>query len=80
MVDEWLFNSSYESYFSQCNISTCTYTYVKQFDILFIITTVMGSIGGIVTVLMLITLPLVVFIRRFLHHRQQAHVIQIEIG
>ena len=64
MVDEWLFNSSYDSYFTQCNPSTCTYTYTKQFDILFIITKVMGSIGGIVTILMLVTLPLVTFTRR----------------
>jgi hypothetical protein len=80
MVDEWLFNSSYELYFSQCNPSTCTYTYVKQFDILFIITTVTGTIGGIVTILMLITLPLVVFSRRFVCRRHQPSVTQTEIG
>ena len=80
MVDEWLFNSSYDSYFTQCNPSTCTYTYTKQFDILFIITTVMGSVGGIVTILMLLTLPLVSFIRRFVCRRWRSPVSQIETG
>jgi hypothetical protein len=80
MVDEWLFNVSYESYFSECNPSTCTYTYATQFDILFIITTVMGIIGGAVTILMLLTLPLVSFTRRFVNHRRQLPVTQNEIG
>jgi hypothetical protein len=80
MVDEWLFNSSYDSYFTQCNPSTCTYTYTKQFDILFIITKVMGSIGGIVTILMLVTLPLVTLTRRFVYHQRRSLVTQIEIG
>jgi hypothetical protein len=81
MIDEWVFNSSYESYFSQCNPSRCTYTYTKQFDILFIITTIMNSIGGMATILMLVTLPLVVFIRRFIVcQRCRLPVIQTEIG
>jgi hypothetical protein len=80
MVEEWFFNSSYDLYFSQCNPSTCTYTYTTQFDLLFIITTVMGSLGGIVTILMLITLPLVVFTRRFICHRWRSTAIQTERG
>ena len=80
MVDEWLFNSSYDSYFTQCNPSTCTYTYTKKFDILFIITKVMGSIGGIVTILMLVTLSLVTLTRRFVNHRRRLLVTQTEIG
>ena len=80
MVDEWLFNSSYDSYFTQCNPSTCTYAYTKQFDILFIITKVMGSVGGIVTILMLVTLPLVVFTRRFVNHRRRSLFTQTQTG
>jgi hypothetical protein len=80
MVDEWSFNASYDSYFAQCNPSICTYTYVTQFDILFIITTVMGIIGGVVTILMLLTLPLVSFTRRFLYRQRRLLVTQNEIG
>jgi hypothetical protein len=80
MVDEWSFNASYDSYFSQCNPSACTYAYATQFDILFIVTTVMGIIGGVVTILMLLTLPLVSFIRRFISRRRRLSVTQNEIG
>ncbi|CAF4083784.1 unnamed protein product, partial [Adineta steineri] len=64
MVDFWQLNSSYQHYFNACNISTCTYTYTHQSDILFIITTVISFIGGIVTVLMIIILPAVKFLRK----------------
>jgi hypothetical protein len=80
MVDKWSFNASYDSYFAQCNPSTCTYTYATQFDILFIITTVMGIIGGAVTILMLLILPLVSFTRRFVYRRGRLLVAQNEIG
>ncbi|CAF0812814.1 unnamed protein product [Adineta steineri] len=64
MVDLWQLNSSYQHYFNACNPLTCTYTYTHQFDILFIITTVISFIGGIVTVLMILILPTVKFLRK----------------
>ncbi|CAF1409700.1 unnamed protein product [Adineta steineri] len=64
MVDFWQLNSSYQHYFNACNPSTCTYTYTHQFDILFIMTTVISFIGGIVTVLMIVILPTVKFLRK----------------
>ncbi|CAF1529797.1 unnamed protein product [Didymodactylos carnosus] len=64
MVDNWLFTPSYEAYFTACNPPSCTYTYTHQFDIIYVITTTVGFIGGIVTILMLLTVPLVTFIRR----------------
>ncbi|CAF4020073.1 unnamed protein product [Adineta steineri] len=64
MVDFWQLNSSYQHYFNACNSLTCTYTYTHQFDILFIITTVISFIGGIVTVLMIVILPTVKFLRK----------------
>ncbi|CAF0897908.1 unnamed protein product [Adineta steineri] len=64
MVDFWQLNSSYGHYFNACNPLTCTYTYTHQFDILFIITTVISFIGGIVTVLMIVILPTVKFLRK----------------
>ncbi|CAF1142146.1 unnamed protein product [Didymodactylos carnosus] len=64
LVDEWQFEPSYESYFNQCNPQSCAYTYAKQFDVIYVITTTIGCIGGIVTILMLITLRLVTFTRK----------------
>ncbi|CAF1112041.1 unnamed protein product [Adineta steineri] len=64
MVDSWQLNSSYQHYFNACHPLTCTYTYSHQFDVLFIITTVISFIGGIVTVLMIVILPTVTFLRK----------------
>ncbi|CAF3562548.1 unnamed protein product [Adineta steineri] len=64
MVDSWQLNSSYQHYFNACNPLTCIYTYTHQFDILFIITTVISFIGGIVTVFMIVILPTVKFLRK----------------
>ncbi|CAF4022012.1 unnamed protein product [Adineta steineri] len=64
MVDFWQLNSSYQHYFNACNPLTCTYTYTHQFDSLFIITTVISFIGGIVTILMIVILPTVKFLRK----------------
>ncbi|CAF4019825.1 unnamed protein product [Adineta steineri] len=64
MVDSWQLNSSYQHYFNACNPLICIYTYSHQFDILFIITTVISFIGGIVTVLMIVILPTVKFLRK----------------
>ncbi|CAF3605536.1 unnamed protein product, partial [Adineta steineri] len=64
MVDSWQLNSSYQHYFNACNPLTCTYSYTHQFDILFIITTIISFIGGIVTVLMIVILPTIKFLRK----------------
>ena len=64
MVDAWQLNSSYQDYFSACHPSTCTYTYVYQFDAIFIVTTVISFIGGIITLLMFLTLPIVTLLRK----------------
>ncbi|UJR19442.1 hypothetical protein I4U23_022572 [Adineta vaga] len=64
MVDLWQWNSSYQNYFVACNTSTCTYTDVYRVDVIFIITTVTSFIGGMVTVLMILMLPIVEFLRK----------------
>ncbi|CAF0738151.1 unnamed protein product [Adineta steineri] len=64
MVDVWEMKSSYEHYFDACNPLACTYTYVHQFDVIYVITTVISFIGGIVTILMLVILPTVTFLRK----------------
>lgn len=63
MVEKWQLISSYEKYFKECNPSICTYTFARRFDILFIITTTTGFLGGIATVLILLTLPIVTAVR-----------------
>ena len=76
LVDEWLFNFSYQSYFNECNPSTCSYTYKQSFDIIYVITTIIAFLGGIITILMLLILPMVTFLR----NRFKSPVINITSG
>ncbi|CAF1273140.1 unnamed protein product [Didymodactylos carnosus] len=64
MVDNWTLTASYSSYFDTCHSSQCKYVYVEKFDIIYTITTTVGFIGGIVTILMILMLPVVTFIRK----------------
>ena len=64
MIEKWNNRASFESYFKQCNPQTCKYTYNKQADIRYMITTIIGLIGELVTLLRNIIPPLVKFGRR----------------
>ena len=58
MINRWIRNISYENYFHQCQPIQCRYTYMQKFDLLYIIISILGLIGGLTTVLQL-------FVRRF---------------
>ncbi|CAF0881101.1 unnamed protein product [Didymodactylos carnosus] len=51
MTEQWNFNVSFESYYQQCQPSECHYTYIEKFDYLYTITTILGLIGGLSTIL-----------------------------
>ena len=59
MLENWNDQTSFESYFSQCNPQTCTYTYYKQADVRYMITTIVGFFGGLTAVFRLIIPALV---------------------
>ena len=63
LVDEWHFKSSFDSYFAECNAQSCSYTYAHQFDVIFIVTTTVAFLGGIVTILRATVLPVTAFLR-----------------
>ena len=46
MVEKWFNQTSYENYFNRCHPTSCTVTYVGRGDIIQIITTTIGLIGG----------------------------------
>lgn len=50
MVEEWNNQTFYNDYFNQCQPSICTVTYINRGDIIYIITTLIGLIGGLVKV------------------------------
>jgi beta-lactamase regulating signal transducer with metallopeptidase domain len=64
MVEEWNRSIIYENYYNECQPSQCTYTHQTKNSIIYIVTTLVGLIGGLITVLKLIVPRLVKFIRK----------------
>jgi len=73
-VRSWNNQSSYQSYFNQCHPLTCQYTYESRFNIIYIITTVIGLLGTLNIVLKLL-IPYVINLsfliwNKIIHRRQ----------
>jgi hypothetical protein len=54
MIDEMTSEIRFDLLYSQCNPTYCAYSYTHRFDILFVITTIIGIIGALSFVLKLI--------------------------
>ena len=63
MTEEWISNISYVQYFDQCHASACTYFSTSKLNLIYIITTLIGMIGGITKILFTLVHPIVKFIR-----------------
>ena len=59
MVEQWTWNITFENYYDGCEPSECTYTVEGRNEALFIVTTAIGLIGGLVKILKL-TVPRIV--------------------
>jgi hypothetical protein len=64
MIEEWNPSRMYENYFNECEPTECTYTHQTKNNIIYIVTTIIGLIGGLIKVLKLIVPRLVKFARR----------------
>ncbi|CAF4168673.1 unnamed protein product [Rotaria sordida] len=65
MIDSWISNSSFSSYYNICSPSSCTYEYISRNDLFFIITTILGIFGGLSLGLKL----LIIIILRFIENK-----------
>ena len=63
MVEQWNWAVNYSGYFAQCRPSECHYTVKTKNDVIYIVTTVIGLVGGLVTALKVV-IPLVVKVIR----------------
>jgi hypothetical protein len=59
MIEQWNNQTFYQNYFDQCQPDECTATYVQRGNILYIITTMTGLIGGLTKAYMF-TVPILV--------------------
>ena len=51
MIDELINNTRFDFYYAHCKPAYCSYSYEHRFDVLFIITTIIGIYGGLSFVL-----------------------------
>ena len=79
-IHSWYNESSFESYFNRCHPVKCHYTYETRLHLIYIVTIIVGLIGGINIVLRLL-LPLVVKsvirIRNYILQRQRDNINRI---
>ncbi|CAF1524782.1 unnamed protein product [Adineta ricciae] len=61
MVEKWNLSSSYKNYYNECQPFQCSYSQTVQNSAIYIVTTVIGLIGGLITALEMV-LPLIVHI------------------
>ncbi|CAF1306333.1 unnamed protein product [Adineta ricciae] len=73
MIEQWAVAPTYEKYYSECQPKQCTFTYKKKNDVIFIMTAIVGLVGGLSTILRLIVPILVKFIAGKLVLRRQQH-------
>ena len=64
MVEEWNVEELYDKYFQQCAPLVCTYLIDVYPDFLSVLNTIIGLLGGLCSVLGLIVLPVVRFVRQ----------------
>ena len=62
MIEQWNLLLMYESYYSECAPAKCMYSYETRNDIIYLVTTVFGLVGGLVTVLKFVVSRLIHFI------------------
>jgi hypothetical protein len=65
MIEEWNSSVSYTSFYQNCKPAFCSYTYQERSSMVYIITVLIGLLGGLSIVLRLISLFIVkIFIKR----------------
>ncbi|CAF4107818.1 unnamed protein product [Adineta steineri] len=72
MVEKWINSSIYENYYSECQPSGCSYTVTSKNSAIYIVTTLIGLVGGLITMLKLTMPMLVKFVRKCIHKQAKA--------
>ena len=53
-IESWFNNVSYENFFEECQPNSCSYTITERYNVIYVITTLLGLYGGITILLKLI--------------------------
>ena len=76
MVDVWNWTNSHGNYYGVCQPKECSYTKVARNDVVSIVTTVIGLIGGLVTVERLI-IPKLISVAFLCIRRKRSNTVEI---
>ena len=60
----WNEKKSFTGYFQACSANLCTYSYVRRFDLLYVIVTIIGLAGGLKTIMYFAAPRIVEILRR----------------
>ena len=74
MVEEWQWTTKYDQYYEACHPTECQYTVVGRNDAIYIVTTVIGLMGGLMKVLKIVVPGSVRFARYMARGRQGASI------
>ncbi len=72
MIEEWTAPAIYEKYYNACQPIQCTYTIETRNDVIYIVTTLLGIAGGLITILKLVVPRLVKIVRKKKEHPRPA--------
>jgi hypothetical protein len=65
MIESWNTDVNYSAYYEQCHPNECKYTYIVNNDVIYIVTTIIGLIGGLVTIFQLVIPRAVKLIQKY---------------
>ncbi len=71
MIEQWNLSTTYEKYYNECRPLQCTYILETRNNVVYIVTTLFGIVGGLTTVLKFILPRLIKLIRKKRQQQQQ---------
>ncbi|CAF1604171.1 unnamed protein product [Rotaria sp. Silwood1] len=71
MVQKWNWSINYDSYYTECQPYECMYTYESRNDAIYIVTTIIGLVGGLTTALNLGILKIVLPILKYTQRKKR---------
>lgn len=66
MSEKWEINKNFSGYYSACAPNECTYTFSERFNIIHVVTMLMGLYGGLSVGLRIIS-PLIIRVGHYIH-------------
>ena len=67
-VEEWESSANYTASFIQCQPSICTYSVIERYQLIYVVTSVIGLLGGLSVILRIFVPPSVKIVRLVYQH------------